>query len=198
MSVVEAIEQHLVAQLGPVTGRAAVTFVGTDRIEILRFAAVAADGIPLTRYATLGMAVHPMSDPAEVVADPVGGPRAELVLTLSRPRDDVFRRLAVLAAVPFVEGLVVATGAAVDLAEPLWDGAVCTAVLVAEPGGLVPDLPITSVVPGSSPVQFFPLFPMTPDEAAWRRINGAGALQDRWLAAGTDLRDPDRPAVSLR
>ena len=196
--VVRVVEQHLVEQLGPVSGRAAVTFVGTSRIEVLRFLGVDPDGGSLVRYATLGMAAHPMTDPAELVTDSVGAPRAELVLTLSRPRDDVFRRLAVLAAAPFVEGLVVVPGASLDLGEPLWDGAGCSAVLVAEPGGLVADLPLAAQAEGAAPVRFFPLLPMTPNETAWKRANGAGALADRWLGEGTDLRDPDRTAVGLR
>ena len=197
MTVTQVVEQQLVARLGPISGRASVTFVGTDRIEVLRFTGVDAEGSELTRYATLGMACHPMTDPSAQVADPVGAPRAELVLSLGRPHDDVFRRLAVLAAVPFVEGLVVVPGASLDLGLPLWDGAGFSAVLVAEPGGLVPDLDLGDHLDGAAPVQFFPLLPMTAHETAWKRANGAAALQERWLAAGTDLRDPDRAAVVL-
>ena len=47
------------------------------------------------------------------------------------------------------------------------------------------------------PVRFFPLLPMTPNEAAWKRVQGAAALQERWLTAGTDLRDPLRGSVPL-
>jgi hypothetical protein len=38
---------------------------------------------------------------------------------------------------------------------------------------------------------------MTPNEAAWKRVHGAAALQERWLTGGTDLRDPSRKSVSL-
>ena len=38
---------------------------------------------------------------------------------------------------------------------------------------------------------------MTPNEAAWKRVHGAAALEERWLAQGTDLRDPHRPEVDL-
>ena len=188
------VEAHLVAALGEVRGRAAVTFVGTDRVEVLRFGGgghSGGGGQDPVRYATLGMARYPMTDPAELAPSPDQGPRAELLLTLNEPRDDVFRRLAVLAMTPSVEGLVVAAGASLDLAEPLWDGAGFSAVLVGSPGGLVED------VAGPYPVQFFPLFPMTPAETAWRRVHGAEALEARWLADGTDLRDPSRRAVSL-
>ena len=178
-----AVEAHLVASLGSVEGRAAVTFVGTERVEVLRFA-----GPGVVRDATLGMSRHPMTDPMEIAPEVHAGPRAELVLTLNVARDDVFRHLAVLAMAPSVEGVVVRAGASLDLTEPLWAGAGFAAVLVGEPGGLVAD---------HGGVQFFPLLPMTAAEAAWKRVHGAGALEERWLAAGTDLRDPARRAVAL-
>jgi hypothetical protein len=168
-----------------------VTFVGTDRLEVLRFGP--RPGEPVVRYATLGMSEHPMTDPTATVVDPVGGPRAELVLTLGAPRDDVLRRLAALAMSPFVQGLVVVAGASLDVQEPLWAGSRCSAALVGSAGGLVPDL----VGLHQEPVRFYPLLPMTADEAAWKRVRGAVALEERWLAAGTDLRDPDRAAVGL-
>jgi hypothetical protein len=105
----------------------------------------------------------------------------------------VLRRLAALAASPALEGVVVGAGAGLDLGEPLWDGGRFTAVLVGEPGGLVPDLPLD----GDEPVRFLPLLPMTPNEAAWKRVHGATALEERWLAQGLDLRDPDRPEAEL-
>jgi hypothetical protein len=179
------VEAHLVSALGPSTGRAGVTFLGAERIEVLRFGP---DPDGLHRYATLGMSWAPLPDPTATVVDPVEGPRAELVLSVRGPRDDVLRGLAVLAASPFVEGAVVVPGASLDLGEPLWPGAAFTAVLVAEPGGLVEDL---------GDVRFFPVLPMTPNEAAFKRVHGAAALEERWLAYGTDLRDPHRAAVDL-
>src|SRR5689334_14942186 len=105
------------------------------------------------------MSRTPMTDPsAEVVL--TDGPRAELVLSVRGGRDSALRRLAVLAASPHVEGVVITSGAGLDLGEPLWDGARFTAVLVGEPGGLVPDLPIGA---GQEPVRFLPLLPMTPN-----------------------------------
>ncbi|KIF06130.1 suppressor of fused domain protein [Streptomyces sp. RSD-27] len=186
------VEARLRSAFGEPDARAAVTFLGTDRIEVLRFA----EG-DLVRYATLGMSAHPMTDPTAVVADPVRGPRAELVLTVRAglaPTDKVLRPLAVLAASPVVEGLVVAPGASLDVGEPLWEGAPFTSVLVAEPGGLVEDLELDEPM---DPVRFLPLLPMTANEAAWKRVHGAAALQERWLARGTDLRDPLRTAVAL-
>ncbi|MFJ8160954.1 suppressor of fused domain protein [Streptomyces sp. NPDC096136] len=186
------VEARLRSAFGEPDARAAVTFLGTDRIEVLRFA----EG-DLVRYATLGMSAHPMTDPTAVVADPVRGPRAELVLSVRAglaPTDGVLRPLAVLAASPVVEGLVVAPGASLDVGEPLWEGAPFTSVLVAEPGGLVEDLELDEPM---DPVRFLPLLPMTANEAAWKRVHGAAALQERWLARGTDLRDPLRTAVAL-
>ncbi|KOG57768.1 MULTISPECIES: suppressor of fused domain protein [Streptomyces] len=190
--ILALVEARLRTAFGEPDARAAVTFLGTDRIEVLRFA----EG-DLVRYATLGMSAHPMTDPTAVVADPVRGPRAELVLTVRAglaATDKLLRPLAVLAASPQVEGLIVAPGASLDVGEPLWDGAPFSSVLVAEPGGLVEDLELDEPM---DPVQFLPLLPMTANEAAWKRVHGAAALQERWLARGTDLRDPLRTAVAL-
>ncbi|WP_420079689.1 suppressor of fused domain protein [Streptomyces sp. JL4002] len=190
--ILALVEARLRTAFGEPDARAAVTFLGTDRIEVLRFA----EG-DLVRYATLGMSAHPMTDPTAVVADPVRGPRAELVLTVRAglaATDKLLRPLAVLAASPQVEGLIVAPGASLDVGGPLWDGAPFTSVLVAEPGGLVEDLDLDEPM---DPVRFLPLLPMTPNEAAWKRVHGAAALQERWLARGTDLRDPLRGAVAL-
>ncbi len=179
------VEAHLLSVLGQDSGRAGVSFLGAERIDVLRFGP---DPDGLVRYATLGMSRAPMADPgAALVAE--DGPRAELLLSVNGVHDSVLRRLAVLAASPSVEGVVLAPGAGLDLGEPLWDGACFSAVLVGEPGGLVPDLPVD----GHEPVRFLPLLPMTPDEAAWKRVKGAPALQQAWLSAGIDLRDPDRP-----
>ncbi|MFD3665821.1 suppressor of fused domain protein [Streptomyces sp. NPDC058659] len=190
--VLALVEARLRTALGEPDARAAVTFLGTDRIEVLRFV----DG-DLVRYATLGMSASPMADPTAALADPVKGPRAELVLTVRSglaDTDKVLRPLAVLAATPQVEGVVVAPGASLDVGDPLWPGAGFSSVLVAEPGGLVEDLELDAPL---DPVRFLPLLPMTPNEAAWKRVHGAQALEERWLARGTDLRDPLRASVSL-
>ncbi|MFE0703452.1 suppressor of fused domain protein [Streptomyces sp. NPDC058872] len=203
--VLALVEARLRTALGEPDARAAVTFLGTERIEVLRFV----DG-DLVRYATLGMSAQPMADPTSALADPVKGPRAELVLTVRRglaDTDKVLRPLAVLAATPQVEGVVVAPGASLDVGDPLWPGAPFRSVLVAESGGLVEDLDLNegpardgSAAHGSGgmdPVRFLPLLPMTPNEAAWKRVHGAQALEERWLARGTDLRDPLRRSVEL-
>ncbi|MBU7599240.1 suppressor of fused domain protein [Streptomyces sp. P38-E01] len=206
--VLELVEARLVSELGEPDARAAVTFLGIERIEVLRFTADSAEG-PVLRYATLGMSGAPMADPTAALADPDRGPRAELLFSvrpLSRPSarpagaegvpdtDKLLRPLAVLAASPQVEGVVVTPGASLDVGEPLWPGAPFTSVLVAEPGGLVTDLELGEP---HDPVRFLPLLPMTPNEAAWKRVHGAQALEERWLAEGTDLRDPVRRSVPL-
>ncbi|MEV5243458.1 suppressor of fused domain protein [Streptomyces cinnamoneus] len=194
--VLALVEARLVMALGEPDARAAVTFLGTDRIEVLRFTA-ADDAGDVVRYATLGMSAHPMADPTAIVADPLRGPRAELLLSVRRGRadtDKVLRPLAVLAASPQVEGVVVAPGASLDTGEPLWPGAPFTSVLVAESGGIVEDLELDDPM---DPVRFLPLLPMTPNEAAWKRVQGAAALEERWLRHGTDLRDPLRAGVPL-
>ncbi|MCW2713848.1 MAG: Suppressor of fused domain protein [Frankiales bacterium] len=188
-SVLLQVEAHLLSALGQDSGRAGVSFLGTERIDVLRFGP---DPDGLVRYATLGMSRAPMGDPGmELVLDV--GPRAELLLSVRDLQDTVLRRLAVLAASPAVEGVVLSPGSGLDLGEPLWDGSRFTAVLVGEPGGLVPDLPLE----GDEPVRFLPLLPMTPNEAAWKRVHGAQALEQRWLERGVDLRDPRRPEVDL-
>src|SRR4051794_34828311 len=100
--VLSAVEARLISTLGEPDARASVTFLGTDRIEVLRFRT----GEGLVRYATLGMSAAPMGDPTSAVADPVRGPRAELLLTVRGGRDEVLRPLATLGASPQVEGLV--------------------------------------------------------------------------------------------
>jgi hypothetical protein len=180
--VLAGVEAHLQGVLGAATGRAGVTFLGTERVEVLRFAH---DG--LIRYVTLGMSRAPLPDPAaEVVA--AEGPRAELVLSLRDPRDDVLRALAMLAMSPFVENAVVAPGASLDLGAALWPASRFVAVLVGDPGDVVPPL---------GDVAFYPLVPMTANEAAFKRVHGAVALEERWLSYGADPRDPDRAEVPL-
>ena len=194
--VLALVEARLRTALGEPDARAAVTFLGTDRIEVLRFLDRGGDG-DIVRYATLGMSAQPMTDPNAALADPVKGPRAELILSVRTglaDTDKVLRPLAVLAASPQVEGVVVTPGASLDVGDPLWPGAQFSSVLVAEPGGLVEDLELDEPM---DPVRFLPLLPMTSNEAAWKRVHGAQELQERWLTHGTDLRDPLRRSVTL-
>ena len=177
-----AVEAHVAATLGAASASASVTFLGTDRVEVLRH-----DTGDAVHYVTLGMSRAPLPDPASDVVR-TEGPRAELVLTLRSPRDGVLRSLAATAMSPFVENAVIVPGASFDLGEPLWPGARFTALLVGEPGAPVGDL---------GDVRFYPVVPMTANEAAFKRVRGASALEDRWLAAGTDPRDPERAEAPL-
>lgn len=206
--VLVAVEAHLAATFGGDIARASVSFFGVERIDVLRFGppagtpggspaatATGSGGTPPpggpVRYATVGMSRRPMTEPALTpAADPDAGPRAEIVLTLAEPRDSVLRRLAVLAATPVVDGLVLAPDGTVELGEPLWDGAGCTAVLVEPPA-------IPPVRAGDRTVDLLPVTPITAAELAYRRVHGAAALRAAWQAAGTDLADPDRGTVPL-
>lgn len=169
---------------------ASVTFLGLEPIEILR---IPGDGV--VHYATVGGSRHPMGDPAAVLADPVRGPRAELLLTL-RTRSDsgagVARSLGVLAASPAVEGIVLQADALLDLGEPLWHAASFTAVLLGT--GEIPEVELPEP---ADPVRYFAVTPVTATEAAWVRVRGAQALRDAWSEAGIDVLDPSRGAAAL-
>ena len=175
--------------LGHDSGRAGVSFLGADRIDVLRFGP---DPDGLVRYVTLGMSRTPMTAASASVVDPEA-PRAELVLTLRGTADSVLRPLATFASSPAVDGVVLGPGASVDLGEPIWEDGRCTAVLLGEP---TPDLPELAVE-SAAPVQFLPVLPMTPNEAAYKRVHGADALRERWRVNATDLTDRHRASVAL-
>ncbi len=189
-----AVTSHLEAALGPSSGRGSVTFLGTRPLDVLRFGPTP-DG--LMRYASVGMSREAMSSAGVGTLDPAG-PRAEVLLSLRvRPgssHQGILRSLAIIASAPAVEGVMLGPGASLTLGEPLFTGSAATAVLVGEPGGLVADLELVGAV---QPVRFLPLLPLMAEEAAFKREHGAAALEERWLAYGTDLRDPDRKAVPL-
>ena len=191
-ALASVVGEHLRAAFpGPVVS-ASVTFLGTEPLEVLRFGP---DDAGVVRYATVGVCRRPMHPPTASVLDPVRGPRAELVLSLRPARDDVLRALAVLAATPDVEGVVLAAGVTLDLQLPLWAGARVSAALLGEPSGLVPDLDLVAggaLTGDAEPVRFYPVLPMTASEAALARTKGGSAVQQLWLDGATDLRDPDR------
>ncbi len=189
--VTGAVATHLREQLGPTEPvRACVTFLGVAPLDVLRFGPTHAG---VVHYASVGCSRHPMGEPAELVADPVRGPRAELVLRLNGGVDGVQRTLAVLAATPAVEGLVLVPDALIDLGEPLWTGAAFTAVLLQECAE-VPDLELGEPL---GPVRFLQVVPVTATEAAWVRLRGAPALRQAWAQANIDVYAPGRSAVSL-
>lgn len=191
VDVTGAVAAHLREQLGPAEPvRASVTFLGVAPLDVLRFGP---DVYDVVHYATVGCARHPMGEPADLMTDPVRGPRAELVLSLRAGVDGVLRTLAVLAATPAVEGLVLVPDALIDLGEALWSGSSFTAVLLQECAE-VPDLELGEPL---EPVRFLTVVPVTATEAAWVRLRGAAALRQAWAQASIDVLDPGRSAVAL-
>jgi hypothetical protein len=196
-AVLDAVRDHLRAAFAGPMASASITFLGTEPLEVVRFGP---DDRGVVRYATVGISRRPMHPQTASVIDRDRGPRAELVLSLGPGRDDVLRSLAVLAATPDVEGIVLAAGVTLDLQTPLWPGARLSAALLGESGGLVPDLDLIAAgalpaLDGIQPVRFYPVLPMTASEAALSRAKGAALVQQLWLDAGTDLRDPDRDSL---
>ncbi|OBJ12046.1 Suppressor of fused protein (SUFU) [Mycobacterium sp. 1482292.6] len=171
---------------------ASVTFLGTETIEVLRFR----EPDTTVHYVTLGCSRHPMTEPTLDIADPLRGPRAEIVLQLRDPGPitGIARSLAVLAAAPAVDGVVLCADALVDLGSPLWASPSArvpfTAVLLgrSEIGDLALD-------PPRDPVQFLSATPITATEAAWVRLKGAEAMRQAWDNDGVDVLDPNRPAA---
>jgi len=179
-----SVERSIRAQFGVEPARASITFLGVEPIEVLRF-----DLGDEAVYVSLGMCRQPMTgSDATVLA--LDGPRAELSIRTRGGERDLWRRLAILAAAPMVEGVVYRDGMTVDLGEPLVLGSRCTGVLV----GASTLGPVT--VAGGE-VQILQLVPVTATELAWCRIHGAPALRDRWAAQEVDLLDLLRSAASL-
>lgn len=182
---------HLVECFGGQEPSAAsVTFLGLEPIEVLRFAS---DDV--VHYVTLGCSRHAMTDPADPAPDPVRGPRAEVVLALhggAGVASGVYKSLALLAAAPAVEGVVLRPDGLVDLGEELWHQAPFTAVLLG-----ACDIPDLALPAPADPVVFLEAVPLTATEAAWVRLRGAKALRVAWAEAGIDVRDPHRGAAAL-
>lgn len=192
MDVLDRVRTGLLDHFGAAASgvdSASVTFLGLEPIEILRIA----DGA-VVHYATLGGSRHPMGDPGDQVADPVRGPRAELVLSMrtGTSMPGLAKALGVLVASPVVEGVVLQADALLDLGEQLWQGSSFTAVLL----GDSEIEPVTLPEP-AEPVRYLSVTPVTATEAAWVRVRGAEALRDAWAEAGIDVRDPDRGAATL-
>jgi len=175
---------------------ASVTFLGAEPIEVLRFRPGDPDVSEVVHYVSLGCSRHPMTDPAAMIADPERGPRAEVVLRLRRPGlvTGLAHSLAIVAATPAVDGVVLTEDALIDLGSPLWrtpSGPVpFTAMLLGRSD--IPDLPLD---PPGDPVCFLSATPITATEAAWVRLKGAEAMRQAWQADGVDVCDPNRPAA---
>jgi hypothetical protein len=181
------LDQHFTAE--PIS--ASVTFLGAEAIDVLRYGP---DGERVHRYVSLGCSRHPMVDPTEMVADPAAGPRAEVVVALRGPTPNgLARSIAVVAAAPAVEGLILVVDALVDLETPLWDGAPFTAMLLGHSD--VPDIDLPAP---QDPVTVLSATPITATEAAWVRLKGADAMREAWRTDGVDVLDPRRPAAQPR
>jgi hypothetical protein len=182
------VDDALSDHFGHRPARASVSFLGVDPIEILRF-----EPIPGERaYVSLGMSSSPMTG-ADALVVSSEGPRAELMLHVRDEGDrfaDIWRRLALLAASPAVEGVVYKLDMTVDLGEPLVDGTACT-------GGLVVGSALAPIDTADGPVTVFQLVPATQTELAWARVRGGPALRERWTDKGTDLLDLARKSVDL-
>ncbi|MDZ4233545.1 MAG: suppressor of fused domain protein, partial [Dietzia sp.] len=99
---------------------ASVTFLGADPIDVIRFGMPDDANSVVAHYISVGCSRHPMVDPGELLADPVRGPRAEIVVALRGPSPaGLARSAAVVAAAPAVEGLILEPDALVDLETPV-------------------------------------------------------------------------------
>jgi hypothetical protein len=167
---------------------ASVTFLGTERIDVLRFGP---DGEGVSQYVSVGCSRHPMFDPAEMVTDALHGPRAEAVVALRGPSPKgLARSLAIVAAAPAVEGLILEPDALIDLETPLWEGAPFSAFLLGRSD--IDDVALTDPLP---PVTVLAATPITATEAAWVRLKGADAMREAWVQDGVDVLDPSRRAA---
>ena len=167
---------------------ASVTFLGTERIDVLRFGP---DHVGVVHYVSLGCSRHPMFDPTTMVTDSLHGPRAEIVVALRGPSPKgLARSVAVLAAAPAVEGLVLEPDALVDLGSPVWNSAPFTAVLLGDSD--IDDVVLPVPRP---PVTILSATPITATEAAWVRLKGADAMREAWRTDGVDVLDPERRAA---
>ena len=188
------VRAHLDAHFGRTDPDiASVTFLGTESLDVLRYHPDA-DGV--VHYVSLGCSRHPMVDPTAMFADPEHGPRAEVVLQLrdTKAITGLARSLAIVAASPAVEGVVLRPDALVDLSGPLWTQPSVrvpfTAVLLGDSD--IAELPLD---PRRDPVRFLSATPITATEAAWVRLKGADAMRAAWRSDGVDVLDPNRPAA---
>ncbi len=169
-----------------------MTFLGADPIDVVRFGKPDSADFSAVQYISLGCSRHPMVDPAELLADPVRGPRAEVTVALRGPSPTgLARSVAVVAAAPAVEGLILEADALVDLETPLWQGAPFSAYLLGPSD--VEDVVLPDPL---SPVTVLSAVPITATEAAWVRLKGAGAMRQAWAQDGVDPTDPRRQAAN--
>jgi Suppressor of fused protein (SUFU) len=165
------LKDYLVGRFGREPDVASVTFVGLQPIDVLRFGPDA-DGV--IHYVSVGGSRHQEDTPTEVVVS-LRGPATVAGLA---------RSVAVLAAAPVVEGLILTPDALVDLGQPAWKGAPFTAFLLGD-----------SDIDPASAVHFLQAIPITANEAAWVRLKGPDAMREAWRQDGVDVFDANRPAA---
>ncbi len=199
--VLDEVRAHLREQFAAMgfsaePGMASVTFLGVERIDILRFGPLTNPAVRrVVYYVSLGCARHPMGDPAAVARDPLRGPRAEIVVCLrdSGATPGLARSVAVLAATPAVDGVVLTRDALVDFGVSLWHRrrglSPFSAVLLGRS-----DLSDVVLAAPCDPVVFLQAVPITANEAAWARLKGVDALRAAWLQDRVDVTDPERAA----
>ena len=188
--ILDQVRAQLTGHFGTEPDSATVTFLGVQPFEVLRYRAPAVD---IVDFWSLGCSRHPMTDPAAVIVDPSRGPRAEVGIRLRDPAqiNGLARSLAMIAAAPAVEGVVLVADALIDLGSPLWtspSGPVAfTAVLLGASD--IPDLELASQ---DDLVRFLTATPVTATEAAWIRLKGAAAMRQTWSDDRVDVLDPRR------
>ncbi len=172
---------------------ASITFLGAEKIDVLRFGPDVRPGLEdVNHYVSLGCSRHPMFDPTEMVTDALHGSRAEVTVGLRGPSPaGLARSLAVVAAAPAIEGLMLEPDALIDLESSLWEGAPFTAFLLSRSD--IDDVPLTPPLP---PVTVLAATPITATEAAWVRLKGADAMREAWQQDGVDVLDPRRRAAN--
>ncbi|MCV7192120.1 suppressor of fused domain protein [Mycolicibacterium brumae] len=192
MDVLARVRAHLRAHFGQDPDQASVTFLGLEPIAIQRFGP---DPENLLHYVSVGCSKYPMADPGAAVADSVRGPRAEVVVRLRAgvPTRGLARAVALLAATPAVEGVVLRSGALIDVGAALWESPPGSGVFSAFLLG-PSDIGDLELDPPADPVVFLAATPITANEAAWVRLKGADALAEAWAQDEVDPTDPARPA----
>ncbi|KRD19728.1 Suppressor of fused protein (SUFU) [Mycobacterium sp. Root265] len=164
-----------------------VTFLGAERISVLRYGP---DAGGVNHFVSVGCSRYPMVDPTDFVTDTQHGPRAEVVVSLRPPSPaGLARSMAVLAAAPSVEGLVLEPDALIDLSGPLFENAPFTAFLLGPS-----DIEDVALPDPLSDVTILQATPITPTEAAWVRLKGAEAMREAWRSDGVDVLDANRRA----
>lgn len=164
-----------------------VTFLGAERISVLRYGP---DAGGVNHFVSVGCSRYPMVDPTDFVTDTQHGPRAEVVVSLRPPSPPgLARSMAVLAAAPSVEGLVLEPDALIDLSGPLFENAPFTAFLLGPS-----DIEDVALPDPLSDVTILQATPITPTEAAWVRLKGAEAMREAWRSDGVDVLDANRRA----